>query len=125
MASFFRRAKVDEVNRVYVDEASKEDWIDLKLELSKGDMNRLALVGPQGKGDREGALRMADRYFELVVRSWSFTDEDGEAVPCTLAEFHNLAPEGANWIDEQIQVHMKETFGVTDETLEDEGNEPS
>jgi hypothetical protein len=113
---FFRRARIHETIRF--ETPGGEDYVELRAELSKGEINRLFAAAPRNQDDMDAAISFAERFAELAVVDWSMTDENGNKVPFSLEEYHKLAPEPAQWLDKILVEHLQRIVGKEVEELE-------
>jgi len=115
-SSFFRRAKLHETVRYETPDGG--DWVELRAELSKGEMNKIALSAPRNTEDMERNLAFVERIAELLIVDWSMTDEDGNKIPFSLEEYRALAPEPSQWLDSTLSQHFVAMTGKVVEELE-------
>ena len=113
---FFRVANADEVKRIETPDG--EDYIELYMEFSKAQINKVILAAPKGQDDVAGGLNFIERFFEVAVADWSMTDDKGNKVKPTVKVYQSLANDAAKWIDEQLAEHLKLTIGKDVEEVE-------
>ncbi len=109
MGKFFRRANREEVVRYTTPDG--DDFIDLRAELTKGEVNRVLQHVPTAERDLAGGLEFLESFFEASIVRWSLTDEEDNPVPPTVDEYRDLEASGARWIDEQLSTHMSKIMG--------------
>jgi hypothetical protein len=117
---FFTVANAQDVSRIVA--PNGEDWLEIKADFSKSDVNKLMLAAPRSGEDLKVSLDFVDRFFEIAVMGWSMVDEKGEAVKPSLTVYKQLSNEPAKWIDEQLGKALDELLG---REVEEEGKEPS
>lgn len=113
---FFKFANPDEVKRIETPDG--EDYLELYVEFSKAQINKVILAAPKGQDDVAGGLNFIERFFEVSVAGWSMTDKDGKPVKPTLDAYRKLHNDAAKWIDEQLAEHLKSTIGKDVEEVE-------
>lgn len=114
---FLRLADLDAVKRI---EHESGDWIDVRANLSKRDINRILTTLPQellngtGQVTFQAAVGSAEALFAALLVGWSLE------VPATVENYLNLDGEPAAWIDQKLFEHFNSL------TLsEDERGKPS
>lgn len=95
-----------------------EDWIDMRAELSKGEVNKLIVASPKGAEDTAGSLSFIEKFATIAIVDWSNTDEKGKSVPFTLDAYYGLGVEAAQWLDKTLSEHLQKTMGAEVEELE-------
>lgn len=114
--SFFRIANPDEVKRIETPDG--EGFLELKVEFSKAEINRVVLAAPKNNEDVKGGLNFIERFAEIAVMGWSMTDDKGNPVKFDIKVYQSLHSDAAKWIDEQLAEHLKATIGKDVEDVE-------
>lgn len=114
--SFLRLANPKEYDKVFTEDG--EDWVLLKKELNKGDVNKVIINAPTNEEDRAGALNFAERFAEIAIVDWSVLDENEKKVTFSAAKYRELTFEAAKWLDKVLGDHLKATIGADVEELE-------
>lgn len=117
---FFRRANAEDVIRYTTPDG--EDWIDLRKEFSKAEVNKIILSSPKANDDLAGSLSFVERFAEMAVVSWSMVDDKGKEVKFTVEEYKKLAAESSQWLDKTLVEHLQKTIG---REVEDQEKKPS
>lgn len=121
MARLLRPARKTDSVRYETDD--KLDFIVLRDELTRGEVNKLMKARPEGEGDLDGGIEFLIRFFELTVVDWSMEDEEENPLKPTRNNYLDLPPEAAGWIDQQLNTQLRKVFGQTVEELEGESSE--
>lgn len=104
---------------------SEEDFIDVKVDLSKRDFNRLVTALPTDIGETgltpEAAESFTAFLFEAFVVGWSVTDDAGNPVLPTLETYYNLTRDGATLIDNALIEHFNGLTPDEEERRKSEG----
>lgn len=118
--SIFRRADKDRTIRYTTDDG--EDWIELRAEFTKKEMRQIFSVAPVGDQatDVDANFNFIETLFDKCVIDWSFEREDGTHVKPSVAEYHELVSEAAQWIDIKLGEHFRHLVGADLEELEGE-----
>ena len=116
MGRMFRRANRQETVRYTTPDG--EDFIELRSELSKGEVNEILRHAPRGDADVDAGLDFISTFFEKTVVSWSATDEEGNPIPPTVEEYQNLEAGAGQWIDKQLGQHLNKVIGQEVDELE-------
>jgi len=110
MSNFFRLADTTSTKRLTHENG--EDWIDVRANLSKKDMDGILRSLPKsltsGAKNPDGsttfdigdASDMAYSLYKAVVVGWSLD------VPCTFDNYLALDNEPAQWVDAQLYEHF-------------------
>lgn len=106
---FFRRADANDVHRYETPDA--EDWVDLRKEFSKAEVNKIILSSPKDNSDIGGSLSFVERFAEMAVVGWSMVDDKGKEVKFTVDEYRKLAAEPGQWLDRTLIEHLQKTIG--------------
>lgn len=117
---FFRRADVTDVIRYSTPDG--EDWVDLRKEFAKAEVNKIILSSPKANDDLAGSLSFVERFAEMAVVSWSMVDDNGKEVKFTMDEYRKLAAEASQWLDRTLVEHLQKSIG---REVEDEEKKPS
>lgn len=117
---FFRRADVTDVIRYNTPDG--EDWVDLRKEFAKAEVNKIILSSPKANDDLAGSLSFVERFAEMAVVAWSMVDDNGKEVKFTLDEYKKLAGEASQWLDRTLVEHLQKTIG---REVEDDEKKPS
>lgn len=116
MGSIFRRANRAEIVRyAYPD---SDDWIEMRAELTKGEVNKLILATPKGSEDVEGSLGFIQRFATIAVTGWSAVDENDKPVAFSMEEYLELPGDIAQWLDKIFSEHLQKIMGAEVEELE-------
>lgn len=107
--SFFRVANPAEVKRIETPDG--EGFLELKVEFSKSEINKVILAAPKAQDDIKGGLNFIERFAEVAVMGWSMVDDKGAPVKFAIPVYQSLHSEAAKWIDEQLAEHLKATIG--------------
>jgi hypothetical protein len=116
MGSLLKRASVEDTFRYYHENG--EDYLDLRVNISKRDATNLFKNAPDGERDIEGGQRFLEQAFAIIVQGWSLTEEDGSPVVPNIDEYYALDAVATKWIDESIGAHLPKLFGTKVEELE-------
>jgi len=114
--AFFRIADPNETKRIETPDG--EDFLELKVEFSKSEINKVILAAPKAQDDIKGGLNFIERFFEVAVTGWSMKDAKGEPVKPSVKVYQELHNDAAKWIDEQLAEHLKSTIGKDVEEVE-------
>ena len=117
---FFRRASIDDVIRYTTPDG--EDWVDLRKEFSKAEVNKIILSSPKNNEDLAGSLSFIERFAETAVVAWSMVDDKGKEVKFSLDEYRKLAAEASQWLDRQLIEHLQKSIG---NEVEEEEKKPT
>lgn len=103
-----------------------EDYIDVKVDISKRDFNRLIQVLPtDANGDVGFSPDVAENFttflFETLVVGWSLVDDAGNPVLPTLETYYNLSRDGALAIDSAVIEHFNSLTPTSEEQRKSEG----
>ncbi len=86
---------------------SEGDWLDLRQNLSKREVNAILKVMPVSGIDQEDAQKMistvegiTDTLFKNLVVGWSVNDKP------SLEVYYSLSGEAATWIDNTLFEHF-------------------
>jgi hypothetical protein len=109
MSRFLRRANREETIRYTTPDG--EDYVELRAELSKGEVNSILSNAPSGNQDIEGGLAFLELFFERAVVAWSAQDDDGNPILPTVQEYQALEAGAARWLDETLSTHLQEIIG--------------
>jgi len=109
MSRMFRRANRQETVRYTTPDG--EDYIELRSELSKGEVNEILKRAPRGDGDVDAGLDFISTFFERAIVSWSALDDEGNPIPPTIDEYLNLEAAAGQWIDTQLAQHLNKVIG--------------
>ena len=101
MGNFFKFANRKEVTHIDHPEFEGE-WVEVQAEFSKADVKKILKIAPKNREDLDGVLGWQEQLFEMVVKAWSFNDDDGKMVPITATTYNKLDIEVSSWIDEII-----------------------
>jgi hypothetical protein len=124
MGSLLRLANKELTDTYYFGEAPAEgetddrDFMVVRAELSKGEVNRVLSNAPQGERDLQGGLRFLEHFFEEIMVRWSLQDETGDPLPPTVENYRNLEAVAAKWVDERLSEHLNKVVGREVENLE-------
>lgn len=118
MGSIKRFVKADRVRLPL----SGDDWIEIKRELTIGELKRVQTAGftglrPEGEG-RDAQVMIQWHEVELAraeayLLAWSFTDEDDHPVPLTRAAIESLNEHAFKEISEAIKGHLEQSVRPT------------
>jgi hypothetical protein len=117
---FLRVSNPQEVRRITTPEG--DDWIELKADFSKADVNKMIVRAPKTGDDIKSSLDFIDSFFEIAVVNWSLTDDAGNAVKPSLSVYKSLSNDAAKWVDEQLGEAISSLLG---KEAEEEGKQPS
>lgn len=106
---FFRRADANEVERYTTPDG--EDWVDLRKEFSKSEVNKIITTSPKSNDDIGGSLSFVERFAEMAVVGWSAVNEKGEPIKFTVEEYRKLAASAGQWLDRTLIEHLQKTIG--------------
>lgn len=121
--SFFQTANTEETIRIYADEESKQDYIEVRAELTKKEFNRLVLMGPKHENDIQGGMSFADKIVETFVVGWSAKDAEGNPIPFDIKTYQGLKASVANWISSEVMAHFNNITKTDVEDLEGKDSE--
>lgn len=109
MSGFFKRANTEDVVRYETPDG--EDWIEMRADFSKGEVNKFAVAFPTEEKDRQGQLTFVERFAEVAVVRWSMLDERGQEVGFSVTEYRRLNSEAGQWVETTLLEHMQRTLG--------------
>lgn len=113
---FFRRADLSDLERYETPDG--EDWVDLRKEFSKSEVNKIILASPKNNDDIGGSLTFVERFAEMSVAGWSMVDDKGKDVKFSVEEYRKLAAEPGQWLDRTLIEHLQKTIGGEVDKLE-------
>ena len=116
MSKMFRRANRQETVRYTTPDG--EDFIELRAELTKGEVNDILKRAPRGESDVDAGVEFIETFFARTVVSWSATDEEGNPIPPTVEEYRDLEASAGQWIDKQLGQHLNKVIGQEVDALE-------
>jgi len=108
MGNFLHFANEEEGKRYYYhDEEGNmtDEFIELRLEVSKKRANQLLKFAPRKEDDLDGGLRFVERAFAELVIGWSLD------APATVENYNKLSAKPAAWIDRSLGDHIRSEFG--------------
>lgn len=117
---FFRRVNPEDTLRVETPDG--EDWVDLRKEFNKAEVNKIILASPKQNDDLAGSLSFVERFAEMAVVGWSMVDDKGKEVKFSLEEYKKLAAEASQWLDRTLVDHLQKTIG---REVEEQEKKPS
>lgn len=98
-----RLADINATKRV---EHDSGDWIEVRANLAKKDINSILLALPQeltSGGDTftfQAAIGSAEALFTSLVTGWSLEE------PATIESYHALTGDAAAWVDSTLYEHF-------------------
>lgn len=117
MGRFFRKANREETVRYTTPDG--EDWIELRAELSKSEVNEILNRAPSGERDLEGGLRFLEVFFERAMVQWSAEDDNGNPIPPTVEVYRELEAANARWLDDTLGSHLQKIMGHQVDEMEE------
>lgn len=137
MGSFLKKVNKKETIRYETEDGL--DYMELRAQLTKGEVNQIMLAAPLGqakkavldengmpklddkgeailestdvKGDMEDGLKFLERFLEMCLVSWSVTDENDQPVAPSVESYRELSPEAGAWVDGELNKHIQATIG--------------
>lgn len=117
--SIFRRADKGAKVRYTTDDG--EDFIEMRSEFTKKEMREIFAVAPVGEMQQnvDANFNFIETLFDKCVTDWSF-ERDGQPVKPSIAEYHELISEAAQWVDQKLGEHFQRMVGADLVELEGE-----
>lgn len=114
MSSFFKRVNIDDFDEYTA--PNGEDFIRVRKEISKKEMNDLLKSAPASESDRNGIIAFTEKAADLLVVGWSGTDDNGNAIPFDTKVYRELVFPVAQWIEQTLNDHFQKlTASVTED----------
>lgn len=113
MSNFLRLADLNATTRIVHDNG--EDWIEVRSNLSKKDMDNIlrslpaSMVNGGTNVDFRDVSEMAHVLFDTLMVGWSIE------APCTFENYQALDSQAAQWVDTKLFEHFSALQTTPDE----------
>jgi len=114
--SFFKRA--DTASTTEFRTPDGEDYLLLRDELAKSEVNNLYVDSPAGDEDRRGQISFIEELMQLMIVGWSYRDENGNEVPFDVFIYRELDAQVTSWMEKTVNEHFRKATGADTEDVE-------
>lgn len=114
--SFFKPANLSSSTEYRTPDG--EDYLLLRDELAKTEVNNLYVDSPAGDDDRRGQISFIESLMELMIVGWSYRDENGNERPFDVVIYRQLNAQVTAWMEKTVNDHFRKATGADAENVE-------